>query len=73
MGPLLAYIVRLVDLSFFRTEAYGWSKEYIEEYVKLVQPSEPQEDFDDRNALYAMRNYIVSATLWDHWLHMMDQ
>ncbi|KAB5566765.1 Fructosamine/Ketosamine-3-kinase [Coniochaeta sp. 2T2.1] len=62
-----------VDLGFFRTEKYGWNTAYIEEYAKLMQPSEPQADFDDRIAVYAMRNYIVSATLWDHWLHMMDQ
>ncbi|KAH8903046.1 hypothetical protein BR93DRAFT_931480 [Coniochaeta sp. PMI_546] len=69
--PCCLYGHNEVDLSFFRGEGYGWSNEYIEEYVKQVQPSEPREDFDDRNALYAMRNYIVSATLWDHWLHMM--
>ncbi|OIW25312.1 hypothetical protein CONLIGDRAFT_673422 [Coniochaeta ligniaria NRRL 30616] len=61
-----------LDLSYFRGERSGWSYEYIEEYVKLVQPSEPREDFDDRNALYVMRNHIVSASLWDHWLYIMD-
>lgn len=70
---MILTVVGIVDLSYFRGERSGWSYEYIEEYVKLVQPSEPREDFDDRNALYVMRNHIVSASLWDHWLYIMDK
>jgi hypothetical protein len=43
-----------VDLGMFRGPRYGWNAEYIKEYVKLVPPSEPVEDFDDRVAIYAM-------------------
>ena len=38
----------------FRGQNYGWSPEYLEEYLKKVQQSEPRQDFDDRNAIYAM-------------------
>lgn len=43
-----------VELGMFREQHYGWSPEYIQEYLKEVQPSEPREDFDDRISLYAM-------------------
>ena len=33
-------------------------KPYREEYVKHVQESEPKEDFEDRNALYALYGTI---------------
>lgn len=38
----------------FRGPNYGWGREFMEEYLKEIPPSEPQEDFDDRNALYAL-------------------
>ena len=43
-----------VELGMFRGQHYGWSAEYMQEYLREVPPSEPQEDFDDRNAIYAM-------------------
>jgi protein-ribulosamine 3-kinase len=46
--------IRAVELGMFRGPRYGWSDEYMEEYLKEMQPSEPKEDFDDRNAMYAM-------------------
>ena len=43
-----------VEIGMFRSERYGWSPEHMQEYVKEMQPSEPHQDFDDRNAIYAM-------------------
>ncbi|KAM0277355.1 hypothetical protein ACHAQH_005871 [Verticillium albo-atrum] len=59
-----------MELGMFRGQHYGWTPEYMEQYLKEVDQSEPQEDFDDRNAIYAMRNYIVTAGLWQHWAHL---
>ena len=44
----------VVELGMFRGGNYGWDPEYMEEYLKKTPPSEPREDFDDRNAIYAM-------------------
>lgn len=43
-----------MELEMFRGQYYGWGQEYMQEYLKEVQPSEPRQVFDDRNALYAM-------------------
>ncbi|KAM0327183.1 hypothetical protein ACHAQA_006315 [Verticillium albo-atrum] len=62
--------IKPMELGMFRGQHYGWTPEYMEQYLKEIDQSEPQEDFDDRNAIYAMRNYIVTAGLWQHWAHL---
>ena len=42
------------DLGSWRAPRYQLGKPYIEEYQSLMGRSEPQADWDDRNALYAM-------------------
>ncbi|KAK4153161.1 Fructosamine kinase-domain-containing protein [Chaetomidium leptoderma] len=37
---------------------------YFESYLLHMKPSEPKEDFDDRNALYALRFNLHAATLF---------
>jgi protein-ribulosamine 3-kinase len=37
-----------------RQSRYRFTQKYVNEYKKVCPPSEPVEDFDDRNALYAM-------------------
>ncbi len=44
----------IADLGTWRSPRYRLGKPYIKEYLKHVPISEPVEDFDDRNALYAM-------------------
>lgn len=43
-----------VELHMMRQSRYRFNNTYVQRYKKLIQPSEPVEDFDDRNALYAM-------------------
>jgi hypothetical protein len=43
----------LDELSYMRPIDNDWGREYMEAYHKLVPKSEPQEDWDARNALYA--------------------
>ncbi|KAK4214682.1 Fructosamine kinase-domain-containing protein [Rhypophila decipiens] len=59
-----------LELEMFHHPRYGWGPEYLQAYIDLMPASEPKDDFEDRVALYAMRNYIVSAGLWDHWAYM---
>ena len=42
------------DLGSWRAARYRLGKSYIKEYQRLMGRSEPQADWDDRNALYAM-------------------
>lgn len=42
------------ELGDWRPDRNGFSTEYFNEYKRLVPPSAPASDFDDRNALYAM-------------------
>lgn len=36
-----------------RPTGSDWGREYVEAYHKLIPKSEPQKDWDARNALYA--------------------
>ncbi|MCJ1351614.1 MAG: hypothetical protein MMC33_001598 [Icmadophila ericetorum] len=53
------------DLSLFRAPRYLLNKSHVDEYRKEVGVSEPIDDFDDRNALYALRNDMVVSALWN--------
>ena len=44
----------LVELAMMRESRYEFTGEHARKYTDVVPPSEPVEDFDDRNALYAM-------------------
>ena len=43
-----------VDLAMMREPRYQFTIEHVNKYKEVVGPSEPVEDFDDRNALYGM-------------------
>ncbi|KAI0518491.1 Fructosamine/Ketosamine-3-kinase [Xylaria bambusicola] len=47
------------ELAVCRNPRYRLGKTYIEEYLKHMPISEPVEDFDTRNAIYAMKYHIV--------------
>lgn len=47
-------ISKTVELAPLRPIRHRMRKEYIEAYVKEIEPSEPREDHDDRNALYCL-------------------
>lgn len=42
------------DLGTWRSSRYTMGRPFFREYQKAMQISEPQEDWDDRNALYSM-------------------
>lgn len=42
------------DLGSWRAPRYNMGQPYLEEYQRAMGVSEPKDDFDDRNALYAM-------------------
>ena len=50
----------VVELGMFREQQYGWGPEYLQEYLDEIPPSEPREDFDDRNAIYAMCVFVAN-------------
>ncbi|KAK8108325.1 Fructosamine kinase-domain-containing protein [Apiospora kogelbergensis] len=43
-----------LDLAMMREPRYQFTIEHVNKYKEVVGPSEPAEDFDDRNALYGM-------------------
>lgn len=61
-----------VDLSPMKAKRYLLNAEHVAGYLKEMQPSEPREDFDDRLTLYALRNEIVVAGMWDAWSHVLE-
>ena len=50
------------DMSSWRSDRYRFNREHRDAYHKIIPPSEPVEDYDDRNALYAL---YVSRTFWN--------
>jgi len=43
-----------VNLGSWRAPRYNMGQPFFDEYHKMVEISEPKEDWDDRNALYAI-------------------
>ncbi|KAK7718641.1 hypothetical protein SLS64_002601 [Diaporthe eres] len=43
-----------LDLSMMRESRYHFTGEHASKYLESMRPSQPEEDFDDRNAIYAM-------------------
>lgn len=43
-----------LDLAMMREPSYQFTSKYADVYRRLVTPSEPVEDFDERNTIYAM-------------------
>ncbi|KFY36873.1 hypothetical protein V495_07537 [Pseudogymnoascus sp. VKM F-4514 (FW-929)] len=56
------------DLSCMRAPRYRMGRPYIREYHALMPKSEPEEDWDDRNALYAMRMDLLHSTMFPNEL-----
>ncbi|OAL43082.1 hypothetical protein IQ07DRAFT_650360 [Pyrenochaeta sp. DS3sAY3a] len=62
-----------MELHMMRQSRYRFNNTYVQRYKKLIQPSEPVEDFDDRNALYAMRDNIINAGLHEHRAYLREE
>ena len=54
LNSVVTLIGAIVELAPLRPVRHRMRKEYIEAYFKEVNPSEPGEDHDDRNALYCL-------------------
>lgn len=42
------------DFQCMRSDRYRFNHKFISDYLKRESPSDPKDEFDDRNALYAM-------------------
>ncbi|KAK8029804.1 hypothetical protein PG993_011095 [Apiospora rasikravindrae] len=47
-------------------------QEFVDTYKNEVGASEPQEDFDDRNALYSMRGDLETVGMWPQWRPLLQ-
>ncbi|KAK8034977.1 hypothetical protein PG993_009972 [Apiospora rasikravindrae] len=52
------------DLGTCRAPRYRMGRAYVKEYFKNILPSKPEEDFEDRFALYAMRYDLLHSALF---------
>ncbi|KAJ0122585.1 uncharacterized protein J7T55_003099 [Diaporthe amygdali] len=57
-----------LDLGMMREPRYRFTGEHASKYLEAASPSQPEKDFDDRNAVYAMqvRDNIINAGLHEH-------
>jgi fructosamine-3-kinase len=52
------------DAGPWRASRYQFNRTHLRAYHELVPVSEPAEDHDDRNALYAMCNDLLVSSCW---------
>lgn len=57
------------DLGTWRAPRYRMGRPFLEEYQKVMGISEPQGDWDDRNALYALRYDLLVSALFPKTEH----
>ncbi|KAK0726770.1 Fructosamine kinase-domain-containing protein [Lasiosphaeria miniovina] len=61
-----------MDLQCMRRARYAVGYEFVKLYGKAAA-SEPKEDFDDRNALYTIRNDILTAGMFPNRTFVLDE
>ncbi|KAI1084014.1 Fructosamine kinase-domain-containing protein [Whalleya microplaca] len=52
------------DLGICRNPRYRLGSSYIQEYCQHIPVSEPKEDFEDRNAVYAMKYHVLLSVMY---------
>ncbi|CAF9931127.1 MAG: hypothetical protein HETSPECPRED_007794 [Heterodermia speciosa] len=57
------------DLGSWRAPRYRMGKPYLREYQRVMGISEPRRDWDDRNALYAVRYDLLISALYPRSAH----
>ncbi|KAK1764023.1 hypothetical protein QBC33DRAFT_548568 [Phialemonium atrogriseum] len=62
-----------MDLQCMRSDRYAIGLDFVDLYKREVGASKPQEDFDDRNALYAIRNDIMTAGMCPQWSSLIEK
>ncbi|KAK7959702.1 fructosamine/ketosamine-3-kinase [Apiospora aurea] len=61
-----------VDFQSMRSAPNTLGQEIVNTYKNEVGASEPQEDFDDRNALYSMRGDLETVGMWPQWHRLLQ-
>ncbi|KAI1137582.1 Fructosamine kinase-domain-containing protein [Hypoxylon sp. FL0543] len=60
-----------MDLQCMGGPRYTLGMDFIRLYKDEIGASEPEEDFYDRHALYAIRNNICTAGMWPQWTSLL--
>ena len=53
-----------MDLGMWRSDRYAFGRQYLRRYLALMPPSEPAEQFDDRNRLYSIKYTLSHCLGW---------
>ncbi|KAK3904177.1 hypothetical protein C8A05DRAFT_42722 [Staphylotrichum tortipilum] len=61
-----------MDFQCMRSPRYKVGPDFVRVYRNQIGASELTADFDDRNALYAVRNNIIVAGMWPRWAHLLE-
>ena len=56
--------IHAADLGICRNPRYKLGQPCVQEYHKRIPVSEPQADFDGRNAVYAMKYHALLSTMY---------
>ncbi|TQV98529.1 fructosamine Kinase PKL/CAK/FruK [Cordyceps javanica] len=62
-----------MDFQCMRSPRYTIGQNFIDLYKVKVGASQPCEDFEDRVALYAIRNDLMTAGMWPQWASLVDK
>ncbi|OAA81750.1 Fructosamine/Ketosamine-3-kinase [Akanthomyces lecanii RCEF 1005] len=62
-----------MDFQCMKSPRYIIGQNFIDLYKVKVGASEPSEDFEDRVALYAIRNDLMTAGMWPQWASLIDK
>ena len=53
-----------MELGMWRADIYRFGKPYFRQYLSHIPPSEPVEQFDDRNRLYGIKFTVAHCLGW---------
>ncbi|KAI1331844.1 Fructosamine kinase-domain-containing protein [Xylariaceae sp. FL0255] len=70
--PCCFYGHHEMDFQSMRAARNTLGPDFVNAYKEQVGASEPQEDFDDRNALYSMRADLETVGMWPQWRTLLD-
>ncbi|KAJ6785705.1 hypothetical protein PWT90_08713 [Aphanocladium album] len=62
-----------MDFQCMRSPRYIIGQNFIDLYKVKVGASQPSEDFEDRIALYSIRNDLMTAGMWPQWASLVDK
>ncbi|UJO16776.1 uncharacterized protein CLAFUR5_04418 [Fulvia fulva] len=64
LDPAAFYAHNEYDFAAWRSENVPFGRPHYRQYFKHIPPSEPKEQWDDRNKLYAIRAEVHRSSLW---------